>query len=157
MASWLIRIAPSPGKSSRRRRATRSGLQAAARRRGCRGPCRRPSQDATGPGIAVPLGLATDRARRSCTQARNAMLAASFAGFGRPAARSQCRGAVVARCSSPPQRVAALRRRSRETVDADRLIRRATSRAPRPCPRRTASASRSANERRRPQSGFADR
>ena len=72
---------------------------------------------------------------------------ASFAGFGRRADRSACHCAVVARYSRPPLRVAALRRNSREIVDAFRSSRRATSRTEQPCTRRSAISSRSANER----------
>ena len=57
------------------------------------------------------------------------MLIASFPCFGRREARSACHCAVVARYSRPPLRVAALRRNSREIVDAARPSRRATSRA----------------------------
>src|SRR5215216_7488864 len=56
MASWLMRIVPSSGKSRRRRRAICSGLHAVAHRRSCGGPCRRPFQGTTGPGTAAPPG-----------------------------------------------------------------------------------------------------
>ena len=56
--------------------------------------------------------------------------AASFAAFGRRARRSACHCAVVARYSSSPPRVAALRRNSREIVDGDRPSCRAISRTP---------------------------
>jgi len=75
----------------------------------------------------------------------------------RRAARSACHCAVVARYARPPLRVAALRRNSREIVDAARPSRRATSCMVLPCARRSAISSRSANERYRPESGFADR
>src|SRR3954449_2152630 len=42
MASWLMRMVSSSGKSSRKRRAICSGLHAVAHRRCCRRPCRRP-------------------------------------------------------------------------------------------------------------------
>src|SRR6476620_11262289 len=58
--------------------------------------------------------------------------------------------------SKPPLRVAALRRNSREIVDAARPSRRATSCLEWPCARRRVISSRSANERYRPESGFAD-
>ena len=58
-----------------------------------------------------------------------------------------------ARYSSSPPRVAALRRSSREIVDGDRPSRRAISRTPQPCARRSAISSRSANDRYRPDSG----
>ena len=60
------------------------------------------------------------------------LLTASFAGFGRRAARSACHCAVVARYSRPPERVAALRRNSREIVDGARASSRAIARTP--CP-----------------------
>jgi hypothetical protein len=47
-------------------------------------------------------------------------LRASLAAFGRRNERSACHCAVVARYSSPPQRVAALRRSSREIVEGAR-------------------------------------
>jgi len=52
--------------------------------------------------------------------------------------------------------VAALRRNSREIVDAARPIRRATSSTVQPCARKSAISSRSANERYLPDCGFAD-
>ena len=67
-----------------------------------------------------------------------------------------CHCAVVARYSRLPLRVAALRRNSREIVEAVRPSRRPTSRMEQPCTRRSAISSRSANERYRPDSGFAD-
>ena len=70
--------------------------------------------------------------------------------------RSACHCAVVARYSRLPLRVEALRRNSREIVEAARPSRRATSRMAQPCTRRSAISSRSANERYRPDSGFAD-
>src|SRR5215207_6409989 len=157
MASWLIRIAPSPGKSSCSRREICCGLHALAQRRGCRGPCRRPFHNTAGPGTAAPPGAVTAPASRSCTYARSAGRVTSFAGFGRRAARSACHCAVVARYSSPPLRVAAFRRNSREIVDAARPSRRATSRTPCPCARHSAISSRSADDRYRPKGGFDDR
>src|SRR5215210_1102149 len=154
MASWLIRIAPSPGKSSCSRREICCGLHALAQRRGCRGPCRRPFHNTAGPGTAAPPGAATAPASRSCTYALSAGCVTSFAGFGRRAARSACHCAVVAQYSSPPPRVAALRRSSREIVEAARPSRRAISRTPWPCARHSAISSRSANDRYRPESGF---
>ena len=157
MASWLIRIAPSPGKSSRRRREICCGLQAHAHRRGCLGPCRRPFHGTAGPGTAAPPGGITAPASRSCTYALSAGCVTSFAGFGRRAARSACHCAVVALYSRLPLRVAALRRSSRETVDAARRSRRATSRTPQPWARSNAISSRSANNRYHPEGGFDDR
>src|SRR3954467_10024758 len=157
MASWLIRIASSPGKSSRSRREICCGLHALAQRRCCRRPWRRPFQVTAGPATAAPPGATTAPASRSRTYARSAGFVASLAGFGRCAARSACHWAVVARYSSPPPRVAALRRSSRETVDAARPSRRATSRTPCPCARHSATSSRSANDRYRPEGGPDDR
>src|SRR5215207_3411612 len=151
-----MRMASSPGKSIRRRRETCSGLHALAHRRCCRRPCRRPFQAAAGPTTAVPPGVATAPDRRSCTYVRSAAVVASFARFGRRAARSACHCAVLARYASPPLRVAALRRNSREIVDAARPSRRAISRMPWPCARHSAISSRSANTRDRPEGGFAD-
>src|SRR4051812_27734426 len=157
MASWLIRIASSPGKSSRSRREICCGLHALAQRRCCRRPWRRPFQVTAGPATAAPPGATTAPANRSRTYARSAGFVASLAGFGRRAARSACHWAVVARYSRPPPRVAALRRSSRETVDAARPSRRATSRTPWPCARHSATSSRSANDRYRPEGGLDDR
>src|SRR4051794_18792154 len=157
MASWLIRIASSPGKSSRSRREICCGLHALAQRRCCRRPWRRPFQVTAGPATAAPPGATTAPASRSRTYARSAGFVASLAGFGRCAARSACHWAVVARYSSPPPRVAALRRSSRETVDAARPSRRAPSRTPCPCARHSATSSRSANDRYRPEGGPDDR
>ena len=56
----------------------------------------------------------------------------------------------------PPLRVAALRRSSREIVEAARPSRRATACMEQPCARRSATSSRSANERYRLESGLAD-
>ena len=157
MASWLTRIAPSPGKSSRSRREICCGLQALAQRRGCRGPCRRPFHGTTGPDTAAPFGAVTAPDSRSCTYALSAGCVTSLAGFVRRAARSACHCAVVARYSSPPLRVAALRRSSRETVEAARPRRRATSRTPWPCARHSAISSRSESDRYRAESGLDDR
>ena len=63
----------------------------------------------------------------------------------------------MARYSSPPLRVAAFRRSSREIVDAARPSRRATSRTPCPCARHSAISSRSAKDKYRPEGGFDDR
>src|ERR687897_2770057 len=87
---------------------------------------------------------------------RKAVLRASFVGFGRRADRSACHWAVVARYSSPPLRVAALRRSSRETVEADRPSRRPISHIEWPWTRRSAISSRSSSDRYRPESGFAE-
>ena len=81
---------------------------------------------------------------------------ASLVGFGRRADRSACHWAVVARYSSPPLRVAALRRSSREIVEADRPSRRPISCMEWPCARRSAISSRSTNDRYRPESGCAE-
>src|SRR6185437_1666816 len=156
MASWLMRMVSSSGKSSRRRRAICSGLHALAHRRGCRRPCRRPFQGTTGPRTAALPGPPTSPASLSCTYPCSAAFTASFAGLGRRAARSACHCAVVARYSRPPLRVAALRRSSREIVEAARPSRRATACMEQPCARRSATSSRSANERYRLASGLAD-
>src|SRR3954471_12355511 len=146
----------SSGKSSRKRRAICSGLHALAHRRGCRRPCRRPSQGTAGPRPPALPEPPTSPASLSCTYPRSAAFTASFAGFGRRAARSACPCAVVARYARPPLRVAALRRSSREIVDAARPSRRAVSRTPQPRARNSASSSRSANDRYRSDGGFAD-
>src|SRR3954452_25284570 len=156
MASWLIRMVSSSGKSSRKRRAICSGLHALAHRRGCPPPCGRPFQGTTGPRTAALPEPPTSPASLSCTYPRSAAFTASFAGFGRRAARSAGPCAVVARYSRPPLRVAALRRSSREIVDAARPSRRAVSRTPQPRARNSASSSRSANDRYRSDGGFAD-
>ena len=72
-------------------------------------------------------------AGRFSTYVRNAALRMSFACFGRRADRSACHCAVVARYSRPPLWVAALRRNSREIVDAVRPSCRAISRLEFPC------------------------
>src|SRR3984957_6908511 len=64
MASWLMRMVASSAKSTGRRRALCSGLQAFAHRRSFRGPCRRLFQDTTGPGTGAPLGATTTPANR---------------------------------------------------------------------------------------------
>src|ERR671921_210275 len=87
---------------------------------------------------------------------RKVALLASFVGFGRRADRSACHWAVVARYSSPPLRVAALRRNSREIVEADRPSRRPIACMERPWTRRSAISSRSSSDRYRPESGFAE-
>jgi len=110
-------------------------------------------QRTRGPGSLVPSRAAIIPASRSCTYRRSLPFAASFAIFGRLAFRSACHWAVVARYLSPPPRVAALRRSSRETVDGERLSRRAISRTPRRCERKIAITSRSENDRKRPESG----
>src|SRR3954453_17600917 len=153
MASWLMRIVSSPGKSSRNRWAICCGLHALAHCRFFRRPCPRPFQGTIGPQTAAPPEVATTPASRSCTYVGSAALTASFAGFGRRAARSACHCAVGAREARPPPRVAALRRSSREIVEAARPSRRATSRTPWPCARHSAISSRSANDRYRPASG----
>ena len=87
---------------------------------------------------------------------RKAALSASLVGLGRRADRSACHWAVVARYSNPPPRVAALRRSSREIVEAARPRRRPISCMEWPCALRSAISSRSTNDRYRPQSGFAE-
>src|SRR3954453_7029205 len=156
MASGLMRMVSSSGKSSRKRRAICSGLHAVAQRRSCRRPCRRPFHGTTGPCTAAPFGAMMTPASRSCTDRRSGSLIASLADFGRRADRSACHCADVARYAKPPLRVAALRRSSREIVDGARSSRRAISRTPCRCARPMAISSRSANDRERPDSGFDD-
>src|SRR5262245_24344737 len=156
MASWLTRIDSSSGKSRGRRRAICSGLHARAHRRGCRCPCRRPFHATTGRGTIAPLGAMITPANRSCTYRCRVALTASFAGLGRRAARSACHCAVLARSSKPPERVAALRRNSREIVEGARVSRRAISRTLCPSARQSAICSRSVNARYRPDRGGAE-
>src|SRR5829696_7691243 len=156
MASWLMRIVLSSGKSIGKRRAICSGLQARAHRRSCLWPCRRPFQDTAGPGMGSPLAATTTPANLSSTYVRKVALRASFVDFGRRADRSACHWAVVARYSSPPLRVAALRRSSREIVEADRPSRPPISCMEWPWTRRSAISSRSTNDRYRPESGFVE-
>src|SRR5918993_1156840 len=156
MASWLMRMVVSSGKSIGKRWAICSGLQALAHRRSCRWPCRRPFQATAGPGMGAAPGATTTPANLSSTEVRKVALRASFVGFGRQADRSACHWAVVARYSRPPLRVAALRRSSREIVEADRPSRRPISCMEWPWTRRSAISSRSTNDRYRPESGFAE-
>ena len=144
MASWLMRMVSSSGKSSRKRRAICSGLQAVAQRRSCRRPRRRPFHGTTGPCTAAPFGALMRPASRSCTERRSGWLIASLADFERRADRSACHCAVVARYARPPLRVAAWRRSSRAIVDGGRsraphAVARARSRSP-PARRTTESA-----------------
>ena len=90
----------------------------------------------------MPSGAAITPASRSCTYLRNTGSATSLATFDRRARRSACHCAVVARYSNPPLRVAALRRSSREIVDAARPAWRAISRTPQPLAFRIAISSR---------------
>src|SRR3954469_9936552 len=102
MASWLMPIVSSPGKSSRNRWAICCGLHALAHCRFFRRPCPRPFQGTIGPQTAAPPEVATTPASRSCTYVCSAALTASFAGFGRRAARSACLLRVDARSGLPP-------------------------------------------------------
>jgi len=95
-------------------------------------------------------------ASRSWTYFCNAGCVRSLAGFGLLAERSACHCAVIARYSKPPLRVAALRRSSREIVEAARPSCRAISRTPSPRARASAIRSRSANDRYRPAGAAAD-
>ena len=106
-----------------------------------------------GPGTGLPSSALTVPARRSCTERRRRSVVASLALFGRLARRGLCHGAVDARYARPPRRVAALRHRSRETVDGALRTRRAMSRTPAPCARRIAISSRSAQDRERADGG----
>ena len=117
----------------------------------------RPFHGTAGPRTVAPFGATIPPARRSCTYCRSAACVASFASFGRRVARSACHCAVDARYSSPPLRVAALRRSSREIVDAARPSRRAISRTPCLWTRNRAICSRSENDRYLPESGGYDR
>ena len=83
-------------------------------------------------------------------------LVASLAHLGRRTARSACHCAVIARHEKHPPRVAALRRNSREIVDAQRSSRRAISRTPWPWARSRAICSRSVNDKHRPVAGGDD-
>jgi hypothetical protein len=102
-----------------------------------------PRELSRGPGTIVPSGRRTFPASRSCTYSRSLGLVASFASFGRFATISAFHCAVVARYPRFEARAAALRRSSREIVDASRLIRRPVSRGPWPCARRIAQTCRS--------------
>ena len=99
---------------------------------------------------ASRLSSTLARNSRSCTYTRSRSFVTSLATFGRRPRRSACHCAIDALYSSRHVRVDALRRSSREIVDGLRPNRRATSRTPRPCARRIAISSRSANERKRP-------
>ena len=70
-----MRMVASSAKSTGRRRAICSGLQAFAHRRSFRGPCRRLCQDTTGPGTGAPLGAAAAPDNRSSTWVLNARVA----------------------------------------------------------------------------------
>ena len=100
-----MRMVASSAKSTGRRRAICSGLQAFAHRRSFRGPCRRLFQDTTGPGT----GARSEPQRRQTTVPRHRFLtprcAQASPRFGRRAARSACHCAVVARYARPPLRV----------------------------------------------------
>lgn len=144
------------GKSMRRRLAICSGLHARDYRRGFLRPWRRPFHGTFGPAIARPLGVAMLPASRSWTYLRSAGWVSSLAGFGRRAARSACHCAVIARYSTPPPRVAALRRNSREIVEAARPSRAAILQTPSPRARASAICSRSANDRYLPVGDGAD-
>ena len=117
-ASCEILIETSSGYALRRRWAICCGLHDVAPCRSRRRPGRRPVQALTfGPGTGLPSSALTVPARRSCTERRRRSVVASLALFGRLARRGLCHGAVDARYARPPRRVAALRHRSRETVD----------------------------------------
>jgi hypothetical protein len=78
-----MRIDSSSGNSARSRFAICSGLHEFAQRRSCRRPRLRPfHRGVAGPGTGRPSGVRMTPARRSCTQARNRSLTASFAVFG---------------------------------------------------------------------------
>src|SRR4051812_18204697 len=107
MASGLMRMVSSSGKSSRKRRAICSGLQAVAHRRSCRRPCRRPFHGTTGPRTAAPFGAMMTPASRSCTYRRRGSLIASLADFGR---RRSGRRAIARSWPGTPDRRCAWRR-----------------------------------------------
>lgn len=151
-----MRMDVSSGKSMISRFAICSGLHARAHRRDFLRPWRRPFQAIFGPAITEPPGVAMLPASRFWTYVRSAGLVSSLAGLGRLAARSACHCAVIARYSAPPPRVAALRRNSREIVEAARPSRAAISRTPAPRARARAISSRSANDRYLPVGGCAD-
>src|SRR3954449_10657257 len=97
MASWLMRIVSSPGKSSRNRWAICSGLHALAHCRFFRCPCRRPFQGTTGPRTAAPPEVATTPASRSCTYVCSAALVVhplSYCGIWHDGDPGAARGAV---------------------------------------------------------------
>jgi hypothetical protein len=100
--------------------------------------------------IEKPCSVTSRPARRSCTYRRSRGLPSIFACSGRVARWSRCHCATVARYVPP--RALALRRSSRDTVDADRPRRRAISRTPNLSARQSAIRSRSANDRYRPES-----
>ncbi len=102
------------------------------------------------------FGVAMLPASRSWTYVRSAGWVSSLAGLGRLAARSACHCAVIARYSTLPPRVAALRLNSREMVEAARPICAAISRTPSPRARASAISSRSANDRYLPVGNGAD-
>ena len=151
-----MRIEVSSGKSISRRCAICSGLHARAHRRDCLRPWRRPFHGTCGPAIVLPPGVAMLPASRSWTYLRSAGFVTSLTGFGLLAERSACHCAVIARYSKPPPRVAALRRNSREIVEAARPSCRAIPRTPSPRARANAICSRSANDRYRPVGAAAD-
>src|SRR5215217_2425181 len=145
-ASWEIRIDSSSGKSMGSRLEICWGLQAVAQRRSARRGLLRPFHDAKGPTTLPSLSRITPDSL-SCTYSRRRECSASFAGFGRLAARSAFHCAVDGRYSSLPLRVAALRPSSREIVDGDRPSWSAIMRMLRPSARFMAMCSRSERHR----------
>ena len=102
------------------------------------------------PRDTVPSARVTDPPRRSWTYSRSLSSVTSFATFGRLAACWAFHWATLARYSSVPPRVAALRRNSREIVPGSHPRTRAISRRPAFLARRIAISSRSSNDRYRP-------
>src|SRR5919202_1948327 len=133
MASWLMRMSPSSGKSTTNCWLICSGLQAVAQRRSARCGLFSPFHLVGGLSTTLPSGRCSCPLSRSVTYSRNRELLASFAGSGRRAAVCAFHCATVARHSGLRPRVAALRRNSREIVPGSRLSSRAIARTPRTC------------------------
>src|SRR3954453_757313 len=117
MASWLMRIVLSSGKSTCNRRAICSGLQARAHLRSFRGPCRRPFHGTAGPETGALVGGMRALAGAPTAKVRKAGLSASLVDFALLGDRPAWHWAVVALSPNPPLRVAALRLSSREIVE----------------------------------------
>ncbi len=101
MASWLIRIDGSSGKSTRSLLAICSGLQPCTQRRSPRCGLLRPLHFGPGGPTARPPPPRTTPDSRSCTYAQSCSFAASLATLGRWARRSACHCAIDALYSSP--------------------------------------------------------
>src|SRR5579884_596247 len=108
MASWLIRMHSSSGKSTGSRLAICSGLHACTHLRSRRWGLLMPFHFGPGGPTIRPSGARTTPESRSCTYSRNRSLVAILAIFGRRARRSAChcdRRSVVRRIG-PGRRVA---------------------------------------------------